>query len=242
MRSLLLAACAFAIGLGTATMASAEMTKSEVEKIIEEYLMNNGDVILQSVNDYQTKGIAERQKQALQANDRKIFKSEYSPAFGNPEGDITVVEFFDYNCGYCKRVVEDVNKLIENDPKVRVVFKELPILGPTSETAARWALAAKEQGKYLEFHNALMTSKGRINDSKLESVAKDLGLDIDKMKTDANSETVSKQIENNRTLSRDLQITGTPGFIIGNEIIPGAIGYDDMVASIKSQREAMAKN
>ncbi len=231
------AALALAIGLGSMGAAQAEMTKAEVEKIVQDYIMNNAEVILQSVNDYQTKGVAEAQQQALQANARKIFENDMTPVAGNPDGDVRVVEFFDYNCGYCKRVVGDVNKLIENDDQVKLILIDYPILDPTSETAARWAMAADKQGKYLEFHNALLTKNERISDELLEATAKDLKLDVDQLKKDAASEEISVYLEGNRALAQSLNINGTPAFIVEDEIFPGAISYDSMKQAVDSKRD-----
>ena len=140
-----LATAALALVIGFAAFgqaqAQAEMSRDDIKEIVKEYLLENPEIILQSVNDYQTKGVSEAQEKALTENQRKIFDDEMTPVVGNPDGDVRVVEFFDYNCGYCKRVVGDVNKLVENDDEVKLILKEFPILGPTSETAARWALA-----------------------------------------------------------------------------------------------------
>lgn len=239
-RSVLVAA--LAIGLGfTASAMAQEVNKSEVEKIVEDYIMNNPDVILQSVNDYQTEGVAAQQAAGITSNTRKIFQNEMSPVAGNPDGDITVVEFFDYNCGYCKRVVDDVNKLAETDDNVKIIYKEFPILGPTSETAARWALAASNQDKYVEFHTALMKASGRIDENMLERVGKDLGLDVEKLREDAQSDTISDYLDETRQLAQELSITGTPGFIVEDEIYPGAVQYEQMKEIVAEKRAAKAE-
>jgi len=216
-KTLLLCATVIAISLSLTHTSQAEMTNSDVQKIVESFIMENPETILKSVNDYQTKGVSERQEQALTANKRKIYDDSFSPITGNENGDVIVVEFFDYNCGYCKRAFESVDKLIQTDKGVKFVFKEFPILGPTSETAARWALAAHNQGKYTEFHTQLMKSKGRINDQMLENLATSLSLDVAKLKKDAQSDKISKHISENRALAQQLGVTGTPGFIIGDE-------------------------
>lgn len=237
-----IAVSAIAVFLVFSQTSFAGTDKTEVEKIIEEYILNNPEIILQSVNDYQTNGVSERQQRALEGNKRQLFENSFTPYAGNKDGDIVVVEFFDYNCGYCKRAYENVNKLINADKNVKFIFKEFPILGPTSETAARWALAAHNQDKYVEFHNALMQSKGRISDKLLEDVATSLNLDLDKMKKDSQSDTITEYIASNRALASELRITGTPGFIIQDEVIPGAISYEEMVTVIADKRAATAKN
>jgi protein-disulfide isomerase len=234
---------ALVAGLGFASSAMAQdINKSEVEKIIEDYIMNNPQVILQSVNDYQTEGVAQQQQAGITSNTRKIFQNEMSPIAGNPNGDITVVEFFDYNCGYCKRVVDDLNKLAQTDENVKIIYKEFPILGPTSETAARWALAAANQDKYIPFHTALMKYSGRIDESVLERIGKDLSLDVEKLRTEAQSDTITDYLAENRQLAQELSITGTPGFIIEDEIYPGAVQYDTMTEIIAEKRAEKADN
>ena len=229
-------ALAIGIGIGGITSANAEMTKDDIELIVKEYLLNNPEVILKSVNDYQTKGASEQQAQAIQANARKLYDDSNTPVAGNENGDVRVVEFFDYNCGYCKRVVGDVNKLIREDDGVKVIFKDYPILGPTSVMAAHWALASDKQGKYLEYHTALLEHQGRISDDVLESVAKDVGLDVEKLKADAQSEEIKSQINENLELAQSMGITGTPAFIFEGEVFPGAIPYAAMQQAVKDAR------
>ncbi len=224
------------IGVAGVSGAAAEMTKTDIEKIVEDYLLNNPEIILKSVNDYQTKGVAEQQAKALETNSRKLFDDENTPYAGNKDGDVKVVEFFDYNCGYCKRVIGDVNKLIDEDENVKVIFKDYPILGPTSVTAAHWALAADKQGKYLEYHTALLNNQGRMDEATLEAKAKEVGLDVEKLKADAESDEVKAQIQENLELAQSMNISGTPAFIIGEQVFPGAIPYEAMTNAVKDAR------
>lgn len=224
----------------TPVAQAAEMDKTRVEQIVEQYIMDHPEVILNSVNEYQRTGMAKEQASAIARNKRKIFQNSLSPVAGDPDGDITVVEFFDYNCGYCKRVVDDVNKLITSDNNVKVIFKEFPILGPTSETAARWALAAHNQNKYVEFHTAVMNASGRLDEDKLIGIANDLDLNIEKMRKDAQSQQITDYIEETRALAQEIGITGTPGFIVEDEVFPGAIEYDsmqDIIADKRAEKE-----
>lgn len=229
-------ALALGIAIGGTTIAKAEMSKGDIELIVKEYLLNNPEVILKSVNDYQTKGVSEQQAQAVKANARKLYDDEKTPVAGNKDGDVRIVEFFDYNCGYCKRVVGDVNKLIREDENVKVIFKDYPILGPTSLTAAHWALASEKQGKYLEYHTALLEHQGRIDDASLEAIAKDVGLDVEKLKADAESDEIQSHINDNMELAKSMNITGTPAFIIEDEVFPGAIPYEAMQDAVKKAR------
>jgi protein-disulfide isomerase len=219
-----------------ATSTRAELTKAEVEKIIESYLLNNGDKILKSVDDYQRKSMQDKADAAIKQNAEALFGDPRTPFIGNEKGDVTVVEFFDYNCGYCKHALPEIQALIESDKNVKVILKDLPILGPSSETAAKWALAAHKQGKYFAYHTKLMQNTGKISDDLLEKFAKDLGLDVAKMKADIEGTEILLQLEKDRSLASDLGIGGTPAFLIGNHLIPGAATLDVMKQKIAEIR------
>ena len=216
---------------------SSDLDRAQIEKIIHDYIVDHPEVILQSVENYQKQSTEERQKVALKEHADRLFNDETTPVAGNPKGDVTVIEFFDYNCGYCKRAWPNLEKLMDNDKNVRVLFKELPILGEASELAARWALAAEGQGKYLEFHKELLESRGALNEDKLKSIAEDLGLNPVRMKQDAQSDAVTKIIQKNRSLAVALDITGTPAFLVEDTIIPGAISYDQLNLLVKDKRK-----
>lgn len=237
----LLAATVVSAALLAAAPAQAELSKQDVEKIVEEYIRSNPQVILDSVDKHQRESMERRQSDAVKANHDMLFKNERSPFIGNPDGDVTVVEFFDYNCGYCKRAFNDLQKVVDQDKNVKIVFKEFPILGPTSETASRWALAAQKQNKYFDFHTKMMSRQGPITEETLAEVAKEIGADVDKMRADAGSTEVMIQIEKNRALASQMNIGGTPAFVIGNEIIPGAISANGLLEKIKEQRAEKAE-
>lgn len=219
--------------------ASAEKAatpdRAALEAVVLEVIKDNPQAILESVNQFLQKQQQERQNVSLEEHASRLFKSN-SPVGGNPEGDVTMVEFFDYRCGYCKRAFESVDRLIKEDKNLRVVFKEFPILGPESETASRWALAADMQGKYMEFHDALMQHRGAYDEKSLTAIAEKLGLNAGRMRQDAQSADVSNAIQMNRALANDLGITGTPGFIIEDQLISGAIPYESMVETISQKR------
>lgn len=220
-----------------AAPVAAALDKTAVEKIIYDYIMANPQVILDAVDQHQRRTMQEKSRNAIKSNEDQLFKNDSSPFIGAADGDITVVEFFDYNCGYCKKVLPEVQKLIETDKKVKVVFKEYPILGPSSELAAKWALAAKNQNKYFEFHTKMMEHKGAIDDAVLEGVAKDVGLDVEKIKKDIEGTDIMIQIEKNRALAAQMGVNGTPAFVIGEEIVPGAIPADEMAKKIEEYRK-----
>ncbi len=212
--------------------------KAEVRQIIQDYISQNPDIVVESLKLYQEK----QQRESLEAAQQKI--TEYKdylngktmPSAGNPDGDVTVVEFFDYNCGYCKKAIGDIKEIIDTDKKVRFVFIEMPILGPTSLTAALWAHAAHKQGKYFEFHQILMEHNGAIEDSVLEAAAKKAGLDVEKMKKDIQSEEIGQEVDKGMLVGRDIGIQGTPGFVINGQLYPGYLGKDGLKQAITDAR------
>jgi protein-disulfide isomerase len=214
--------------------------KEEIEKIIYNYLMENPQVIFEAADKYRAN---EEEIQARMFNEKlgqykeSLTKGPYSPSIGPDDADITIVEFFDYNCGYCKKAIDDIQGLIKDDKNVRIVFKEMPILSPASRTAAQWALAANKQGKYWEFHQKLMTYRGNKDEKALEKLAKDAGVDVKKLREDLKDPEINKQIDNNLEITRDLGIRGTPAFIINNFLARGYMGLDSMKSTIKNIRE-----
>ncbi|HYD68286.1 DsbA family protein [Azospirillum sp.] len=213
------------------TPAFNDMQRRAIEEVVRDYLVKHPEVIMEAIEELQKREraeTAERQKTALSGNKQKIFQDPASPVGGNPQGDVTVVEFFDYQCGYCKAVTGDVATLLKTDGKVRFVYKEFPILGPASVTAAKAALAARAQGKYEALHNALMANKGQLDDAKIFQIAAGAGLDVDKLKKDMATPDVEQAIGANHALAEALGIRGTPAFVVGNELVPGAIKLDEM--------------
>ena len=199
--------------------------KKQIEDIIKSYLITNPEIFLDvqtALEEKMEKVQAEKLKVAIADNAAEIYREPEASLAGNADGDITVVEFFDYNCGYCKRGLEEVIKLVEADPKVRVVFKELPILSKGSEQAAHAALAAKKQGKYWEMHKALLTAKGHLDEASALRIAEKLGLDMDKLKADMASPEVKAEVERSEALAKKMGVNGTPHFLVGDRAIPGA--------------------
>ena len=199
--------------------------KAAIERIVKDYLLNNPEVFLdvqQALESKMEKIQAERFKVALKDHAADIYKRSSAPIAGNPKGDITVVEFFDYNCGYCKRAFTDMAKLIEKDGKVKLVLKELPILSKGSEEAAKIALAAKLQGKYWEAHRALISVRGELNEQTGLRAVEKIGLDMARLKKDMESPEVLEEIKFVRDLAQKMGIQGTPHFLVGDRAIPGA--------------------
>lgn len=210
---------------------------------VKEYILENPEVILESIDLHRAK-----QEQDAKASAAKKLEehTEYltgpdRPSVGNPDADITVVEFFDYNCGYCKRALTDIQATIKDDPNLRVVFKDMAILGPASKTAALWSLAAHEQGKYFEYHVALMEHRGPKEEAELMKLATEAGLDAEKLKADANSEKIAAQLEKDMAIAREVGAQGTPAFIIGSQFIPGYVGEDGLKSIIAEERAKLAE-
>jgi protein-disulfide isomerase len=206
-----------------------ESQKAAIHEIIKDYLINNPEVMLEVQNALETKMEkiqAEKLQGALQSNAAEIFRHAEAPVAGNPNGDVPIVEFFDYNCGYCKRAFGDIAKLVEGDSKIKLVLKELPILSKASEEAARVALAAHLQNKYWQVHGALLNIRGEVNEqTSIRAVERlNAGIDIARLKKDMSSEAVSAEIARVRDLARKMGIQGTPHFLVGDRAIAGAPG------------------
>ncbi len=227
-------------GAMVAPVAAQDFSKEDIQNIIKEYIQQNPEVILDSVEDYgrnQQAADMQKQQEAVKEHLGWLENNDMLPVAGNPDGDVTVVEFFDYNCGYCKKALGDITKLMAEDKNVKFVFVETPILGRTSEMAAKWAMAAKEQNAYLEYHIGLMENRGPITESSLESIAKKIGLDVEKMRADAESDEIAKQVNEKSSKASEMGISGTPAFIINGQLYGGYIGYEKMREAVKAARE-----
>lgn len=223
--------------------AFTDEQKKALGEIIKDYLVKNPEIMFEVQNalDEKTQKEQDAKLKAFMAeNAKSIYRSPGSAVAGNPDGDITVVEFFDFNCGYCKRGLPEVQKLIQDDKNVRVVFKELPILSKGSEEAAKVALAAKRQGKYWEFHQALLGSKGQANEASALKVAESLGLDMNKIKADMASDDVKNELLAEMKLAKTMGVNGTPHFLVGNKSIAGA--PDDLHEQLEALVTDFRKN
>jgi len=213
--------------------------KARIEQIVRDYLLRNPEVIVEAMRELELReqrARIEMQRRGLSEHRNEIFQDPDAPVMGNPQGDVTLVEFFDYQCGYCKSVFPDLQRLMQADGKVRVVLKELPILGPASIVAAKASLAAQKQGKYAPFHNTLMGLRGPLDEDKIFRAAQSVGLDVARLKTDMEAPEITAQIERNLQLAEDLQINGTPAFIAGDRLIPGAVPLDRLMELVRAQR------
>ena len=202
--------------------------KKAIEGIVREYILNNPEVIIEAIQ-----GLRERDQQQARKRVRKTLVSRrgellndpLTPVGGNPKGDVTIVEFFDYRCGYCKRVFPAIQELLNTDGNIRYVFKEFPILGPDSVTAAKVALAVWkiDKEKYEPFHKAMMPTKGALTESRIMRIAAGVGLDVKALKKAMLGPDIAALIEKNFALAQALDINGTPAFVIGDEVVRGAI-------------------
>jgi protein-disulfide isomerase len=212
---------------------SHEIEKNKIEKIIQKFLINNPKLIRSTLDNYKIKLEKQKFKNAI-----KELKNIQNPGVFKKNADITIYEFFDYNCGYCKSVLNVVLDVISEDQKINFVFVEYPILSQQSYTTAIAALASKKQGLYNEFHSSLMNLRGRISKKEIFKVAQKVGLNIEQLKVEMNSPEIKNQLLQNRQIAKILGLNGTPAFIIGDIIYPGAIDKVKLNKMIKNFRES----
>ena len=237
-----------AVGIANATAIELAQNQKATEQVVHDYILKNPDVVIQSLQGYQQKQMDQARKtmEKTQTNAPKyadpLFHQSIDPMTGNPTGKVTVVEFFDYQCPHCIDMTPVMTAIVKANPEVRVVYKEFPIRGPASETAAKAALAAQMQGKYIEFQHALMgVNKLPLTDDIIFDAAKSVGLDMEKLKTDMKSKTVEQQIKDTYKLAQDLQLMGTPALFIAKSnvnkdstgpnaviFIPGQVNVDQL--------------
>lgn len=236
------AACAFAFSATAIPSSAAEFGKSEtkeIETIIRNYLLKNPEVLIEAMTalDAKQASAAEQKHGEVIASHRKaIFDDPSSFVAGNPKGDVTIVEFFDYNCGFCKRAFGPLINTVNRDGNIRLILKELPILGPSSDIAAHATLAAKKQNKYFEMHKALFRHEGPLDEDEIMSVAKSVGIDTGKLRRDMADKEIEKIIARNKELAAALDISGTPSFIIGDKAYPGALNAEKFEEAVKAAR------
>lgn len=233
-----LATAAVALALcGAPAIASAQSfsdtQRGEIQKIIRDYLVTHPEVLEEvsaELSKRQAAAESEKHAAAVVANANLIFNSPRGVTIGNKEGDVTLVEFFDYNCGYCKRAMTDMLDLMKSDPKLKVVLKEFPVLGPTSMEAAQVAVAVRMQDpagkKYLDFHQKLLSGRGQADKARSLAAAKEAGLDMARIEKDMISPEVRATLEENFKLAESMGMNGTPSYVIGKQVVIGAVGHD----------------
>ena len=217
---------------------SAVPDRAAIEQIVRDYLMSNPEIIEQASAALKVRQ-AEAQEKATQAALKTqhvaLYQHAATPVLGNADGDVAVVEFFDYRCGYCKRAAPAVKALLASDKAVKVIYKELPILGPESVFASKIALAAHRQGKYEPLHLALFESEALDEKTVLLAAAK-AGLNIEQLQRDAQSTEVAAQLVQNQQLAEALGVNGTPAFVIGNRLLPGALDEERLISLVTTAR------
>ena len=238
--------CAMAALLGWARPAAAQSIspddRGRIEQVVHDYLLKHPEVLIEALKAAEAQ---DKQKQeeagraAILANRKGLLDDPSDPVGSNPKGDVALVEFFDYRCPYCKLVEPWIEAILKDDPKLRIVYKEFPILGKESTFAAHVAFAALKQGRYEQFHDAMIATKGTITEDVVLKVAAEAGLDITKAKADMNAPEIDQIIKRNYDLSDKLGINGTPSFVIGDVLIPGAVDLAElrkMVAKVRATK------
>jgi protein-disulfide isomerase len=223
--------------------AFSDAQKKAIGEMVRDYLLANPEVIQEALVELEKRqkdAEANAAKTALRQNRAKIFDAQDAIVVGNPKGDVTLVEFYDYNCPYCRRAMENVESLMKADPKLRVVLKDFPVLGPDSVEASKIAVAAKNQippARYWEFHKKLMNGPGRANKARAIAVAKEFGADPARLEKDANDPAVSRKIEEIVALGDALSLRGTPAFVIGEEVVFGAVPAEMLSKAVANVRQ-----
>ena len=230
----------FALALVVPFTAHADqLDEARVRELVLETIRANPEIVMEAV------AILEKREATAQAsaqaevlvNQRELLERDpNAPVLGNPEGDVTVVEFFDYNCPYCKRAMPQVQGLLEADPNVRIVYREWPILGDGSVFAAKAALAARNQGKYEEFHWAMMGMNGRAEEATVLRIAREVGLDIEQLRRDMDAPEVEEHIATSMRLTQALGFNGTPSFVIGDALVPGFVEQSELEIYVSDAR------
>ncbi|MBX3456186.1 DsbA family protein [Ferrovibrio sp.] len=215
--------------------------RKQLESLVRDILVKNPKILIEAMHALEEQQQQERLQAAsaaIRQNAKALMDDGFSFVAGNPKGDVTLVEFFDYRCGYCKQMQPAVLDLLKQDGKLRVVLKELPVLGPESVLAARAAIAAIQQpgGKYMAYHNAMMAFRGKLDEAQILRMAKEAGLDTDKLKAEMASPRTSGIIQENLKLAETLGIEGTPAFVIGDNLVPGATSPDTLRMLIQKAR------
>lgn len=241
-----------AISAETPADTTTPVQKKQIEGVVRDYIMQNPEIVIQSLQGYQQKQIAEQSKkfENIQKNTPKyaneLFHQTSDPIAGNPKGAVTVVEFFDYQCPHCIDMTATLDNVLKTNPNVKVVLKEFPIRGPMSEVATKAALAANKQGKYFPFHLALMSSKTEpLTENVIYDIAKSSGLNVDQLKKDMKDPSIDQQIKTNYKLAKDLEIMFTPVFFIAKSdvsttskpeafvFIPGQVSAEQLADVLK---------
>ncbi|WP_458761115.1 DsbA family protein [Afipia sp. TerB] len=232
-----------ALPAGASAQSFSSSQRGEIEKIVKEYLLSHPEILEEvsaELSKRQAAAEAEKHQAAVKENADLIFNSPRGVVLNNQKGDVNFVEFFDYNCGYCKHAMADMLNLMKSDPKLRVVLKEFPVLGPGSVEAAQVAIAVRMQDpsgkKYLDFHQKLLGSRGQADKARALAAAKEAGLDMARIEKDMASPEVKATLQENFKIAEAMGLNGTPSYVIGNQVVVGAIGRDGLAKKISEAR------
>ncbi len=240
-RILFAVATALLISAGPVLSATlSDEQKNEIEQIVRSYLLEHPEILREMSNKLQEQEQAAEDTArgaALTQNAAAVYKTEGDPVVGNPNGDVTLVEFFDYNCAWCKRSVGEIVALAEQDKNLKIIMKEFPIFGENSEYAAKAAMASDRQGKYWPYHQALFSHNGPVTPEVADQLAEDVGLDVAKLKADMNDPKITERLAANHQLAQSLLINGTPAFVIDDQIVPGYMPLDGLTAAVAQVRD-----
>jgi protein-disulfide isomerase len=247
LKQLILAVTAAAF-LSPALMAPDDVSPAErnkIESVVQAYLLAHPEVIMQAIREQQRRQTLAQMLPAIERYRSYLETDSDAPVLGNPDGDVTIVEFFDYRCGFCRRHFPAVMKLVEEDGNIRLLPKQFPILDgpdskPLSMLSAKAALAAHKQGKFAEFHSAMMLSGTQVTEESIYQAAAKVGLDVTRLKADMGDKLIEKRINNTLAIGQDIGFSGTPGYIIGKDVVLGAEGYDrlhEAVARARAEKE-----
>lgn len=238
----IIASIATAFALLTSTIAQADdLSEARIKELVYEAIRENPGIVMEAVQILQQQEAEQQANSAAEvlSTQRDLLENDpNAPVIGNPEGDVTMVEFFDYNCPYCKSAANEVKALMADDSNIRVVYREWPILGEGSVFAARAALASRNQGKYEAFHWALMDLKGRAEEASILRVAEEVGLDVDQLWEDMDSPEIEEHIATSMALTQALGLTGTPAFVIGEALVPGFVEKAQLEELVGQARDA----
>jgi protein-disulfide isomerase len=248
-RNRLLAATGAVLLIGVAAPAAsfadefAPPQRAEIERIVREYLVAHPEVLQEAMTELEKQQSAaetEKHQAAVKQYSKALFNSSNQVVLGNPQGNVTMVEFFDYNCGYCKHAMSDMTDLLKTDPNLKVVLKEFPVLGPGSVEAAQVATAVRMQDKtgkkYLDFHLKLLGGRGQANKARALAVAKEVGMDMTRLEKDMDSPEAKASIQESFKLAEALGLNGTPSYVVGDDVVVGAVGLPSLKEKINTAR------
>jgi len=247
LRPLLIAVAAAVLAIAALparAQSFSDPQRSEIERIVKDYLVAHPEVLQEVINELekrQTDADAAKHREGVKQYSQALFHSPRQVTIGNRQGDVTLVEFFDYNCGYCKRALSDMLNLMKEDPKLRVVLKEFPVLGPGSVEAAQVGVAVRMQDptgkKYLEFHQKLLGGRGQADRAHALAVAKEIGLDMARIEKDMTGDEAKATLEENMHIAEALGLNGTPSYVIGTEVVVGAVGLAALKEKVGTARQ-----